>query len=125
MMQAAVAAGGASAAAMHFAVTCDEDELPCGADECLGVVLSAAVMLLDVSGIAEGEDDRRRLRTAIADYVDVVEGQPVPGRCRICGCVDDHACDPPCAWADAGHTLCDNPACLDAAGVAAIAESVS
>lgn len=34
--------------------------------------------------------------------------------CRVCGCTDDAACDPPCAWAD--DDLCDNPSCLEAAG---------
>lgn len=51
---------------------------------------------------------------------------PEPGRCRICGCTEDRACnrmadDPqpgwhqPCGWADHTQTLCDNPACLAAA----------
>lgn len=41
------------------------------------------------------------------------------GECRICGCTDDDACVVdlmgPCVWADDAHTLCDNPACLEAA----------
>lgn len=48
------------------------------------------------------------------------------GRCRVCGCTDDEACifdqdqdhERACAWADAGHTLCDNPACLASARAA-------
>jgi ParB family transcriptional regulator, chromosome partitioning protein len=43
----------------------------------------------------------------------------VAGRCRICGCVESHACDlgdgVPCSWADQTRTLCDNPACAAAA----------
>lgn len=34
--------------------------------------------------------------------------------CRVCGCSDDAACDPPCSWVD--DDLCDNAACLEAAG---------
>jgi hypothetical protein len=33
--------------------------------------------------------------------------------CRVCGCAEDRACDPPCAWAE--NDLCDNPKCLEAA----------
>lgn len=52
--------------------------------------------------------------------------QPERGRCRVCGCDDDHACVDlvpilkgsdqcrNCSWADHTHTLCDNPACLAA-----------
>lgn len=28
------------------------------------------------------------------------------GTCLVCGCTDDYACDPPCSWANANHTLC-------------------
>jgi hypothetical protein len=30
----------------------------------------------------------------------------LPGTCQKCGCTDDAACDPPCSWANAAHTLC-------------------
>jgi hypothetical protein len=30
----------------------------------------------------------------------------VPGICRECACTDDRACNPPCSWVDAKHTLC-------------------
>lgn len=36
-------------------------------------------------------------------------------RCRVCGCTEWQACvidGEPCAWADAGRTLCTNPACI-------------
>jgi hypothetical protein len=78
-MQAAVAAGGAAAALMHFAVTCDDDELPAAADECLEPMLCGALKLLDAAGLLEGEDDRRRLRTAIEDYISapaVIDAEP-------------------------------------------------
>jgi hypothetical protein len=29
-----------------------------------------------------------------------------PGTCRACGCTDERACPPTCAWADEGRTLC-------------------
>lgn len=32
----------------------------------------------------------------------------IPGICRVCGCTDDHACEVPCSWANARHTLCSN-----------------
>lgn len=28
------------------------------------------------------------------------------GVCRVCGCTEARACNPPCAWADWKHTLC-------------------
>jgi hypothetical protein len=50
---------------------------------------------------------------------------PQPGKCRICGCVEDQACiipstdgspnGQPCGWADETRTLCDAPACIAAA----------
>lgn len=52
------------------------------------------------------------------------EGARTGGRCRICGCTELAACtivsdaaeydERPCAWADAEHTLCDSPTCLEA-----------
>lgn len=30
-----------------------------------------------------------------------------PGRCVICGCVDEHACYTGCGWADETRRLCD------------------
>ncbi len=39
-----------------------------------------------------------------------------PGRCRVCGCTDDSACDLGagfvCWWIDAAHTLCSARRCL-------------
>lgn len=40
---------------------------------------------------------------------------PVPGVCRVCGCVEEAACqtaEGPCAWANEERTLCDSPDCL-------------
>lgn len=56
---------------------------------------------------------------AIADLT----GKPVTvvtllvgGRCRVCGCTDDQACELGagfhCWWVDAAHTLCSSPRCL-------------
>jgi len=28
------------------------------------------------------------------------------GRCRFCGCDDEHACKGGCAWANKAHTIC-------------------
>jgi hypothetical protein len=36
--------------------------------------------------------------------------------CSVCGCTDDRACDPPCAWVDTD--LCSNPDCVAAAELA-------
>jgi hypothetical protein len=44
--------------------------------------------------------------------------RPQRGTCRICGCSHFEPCEDGCGWADATQTLCDNPACLAAAGVA-------
>lgn len=30
----------------------------------------------------------------------------IPGICRRCYCTDRRACNPPCRWTDATHTLC-------------------
>ena len=30
---------------------------------------------------------------------------PAPA-CRVCGCTDEHACNPPCAWFDSTLSLC-------------------
>lgn len=32
--------------------------------------------------------------------------RPTAGRCVICGCTDDRACDPPCHWVDDTRMLC-------------------
>jgi hypothetical protein len=121
-MRAAAAAGGASAALISFAITCDDEaELRAAADECLVPILCAAVHVIDAAGILPGEEQRAALRDIIVDYVDPPEARP--GRCRICGCTEHHACtisglagdERPCGWADAGRTLCDNPNCLASA----------
>lgn len=31
-----------------------------------------------------------------------------PGICRVCGCTDANACDPPCSWANDDRTLCSS-----------------
>ena len=36
-------------------------------------------------------------------------------RCRMCGCTDDHACEPPCSWAPGRGNLCSS--CLAVAAV--------
>lgn len=42
----------------------------------------------------------RALRILVA-----VEG---PGRCVICGCTEDHACEPiPCSWMDPTRRICN------------------
>lgn len=128
VLRAAVAAGGASAALTSHVLHCDSDELAGAADECIELLLQATAAAIDAAGVLPGEDQRGRLRIAIADYVD----QPgEPGRCRICGCDDDHACvnqvpivpgssqKRNCSWADHTRTLCDNPTCLEKAGVTA------
>jgi hypothetical protein len=130
IMHAAVAAGGASAALMHFAIACaDKAEIRAAADECLEPLLRAALLAIGAAGFLPGEYERRRLKTAIEDYIDAPE--PVPGRCRVCGCAEVNACagvtddrfgKRNCAWADTSRTLCDNPACLEAARGVAPAE---
>lgn len=58
---------------------------------------------------------------------------PQPGKCRICGCTQERACQVavqpthggpvagapwgyrPCGWADQTKTLCDGPDCITAA----------
>lgn len=37
--------------------------------------------------------------------------EPTPGICRVCGCTEHDACDPPCHWVDIDETLCS--ACAD------------
>jgi hypothetical protein len=48
----------------------------------------------------------------------LLHGLHPAGRCRICGCTEDNACDPPCGWADSTATLCNSDACLAAAHAA-------
>jgi hypothetical protein len=51
-----------------------------------------------------------------------------PGRCRVCGCTEDHPCLSTedgvrvvaCAWLDTGRTLCSNVACVGAIPLAAL-----
>jgi hypothetical protein len=55
------------------------------------------------------------------------------GRCRVCGCTERRAClvatgsagefddRRACGWADASHTLCDNPHCIANAKPARVA----
>lgn len=52
-----------------------------------------------------------------------------PGRCRWCGCTDEHGCAMGCSWANRQATLCSECVDLDRAmrtraGRAAIAEVV-
>lgn len=125
IMHAAVAAGGASAALMHYSIACDDEaEIRAAADECLEPVLRSALLIIDAAGILPGETERATLQAAIVAYVDRPQ-DPREGTCRICGCTDTNACAPfkawdgtvrPCAWADEERTLCDNPSCLEAAG---------
>lgn len=42
----------------------------------------------------------------------------IPGTCRVCGCTENNACDPPCGWQDDTRTLCDNPECVMVAAAA-------
>ena len=44
-------------------------------------------------------------------------GAPDSGVCQFCGCTDDRACWPPCAWANVERTICDAQPCLDKAAV--------
>lgn len=70
LMRSAVAAGGASAALMSFSMTCDgEAECRAAASEALEPLLRAALFAIDAAGVLSGEDERRRLRAAIGDYV--------------------------------------------------------
>lgn len=39
----------------------------------------------------------------------------VPGRCRWCGCTDDHGCAMACSWVDHTYTLCSECWTLDEA----------
>lgn len=133
VLRAAVAAGGAAAALSSHVLNCDDDEIPVAADACLELLLRASLETLDASGVLPGEDDRARLRVALADYID--RPQPLAGgRCRICGCTDAAACiGVPiakgvfgnCSWTDPDRTLCSNPACLEKAGVGPKLEIVS
>lgn len=122
-MHAAVAAGGASAVLMSTAAhATDEREARTAAGECVDPLLRAIVHAIDAAAGVPGEDQRAALRDVITDFLDLPAlGQP--GRCRICGCVDQLACTEskdgewfgPCAWADETLTICDNPDCLAAA----------
>ena len=51
------------------------------------------------AAIGQGVDDARPEPTADDPLVD-------GGACRVCGCTDDDACVPTCAWADMEQTLC-------------------
>lgn len=53
----------------------------------------------------------------------------VPGRCRWCGCTQEHGCAMGCSWVDRTYTLCSECWPLDSAirtarGRKALAESV-
>lgn len=37
----------------------------------------------------------------------------VSGRCRWCGCTDEHGCGLGCSWANRSHTLCSACVPLD------------
>jgi hypothetical protein len=126
VLGAAVCAGGAAAALASHAIHCDDDELAAAADESLELLLRASLAAIDAAGVLPGEDERGRLRVAIADYVEREE--PEAGRCRICGCTETAACVgipvreghfANCSWADPSRTLCTNPLCLEKAGVLA------
>jgi hypothetical protein len=131
VLRAAVAAGGAAAALTSNVLHCTDDELAGAADQCLALLLQATLAALDAAGVLPDEHERRRLRIAIADYVDDAPG--APGRCRICGCTETSACVgipireghfANCSWADSSQTLCTNPVCLEKAG-APVQELVS
>lgn len=46
---------------------------------------------------------------------DTYKMEAIPA-CRVCGCGDEDACDPPCSWVE--DDLCSAPACLEAAAQA-------
>lgn len=70
---------------------------------------------------AEAARQAEKAPPAEAPVVPAPQEAAQVGRCRICGCTDDHACETPCSWADEAHTLCDNPDCV--AKAAALAPS--
>lgn len=39
-------------------------------------------------------------------FTDAYTAPMGPGTCRVCGCTDERACPPTCAWVDAERTLC-------------------
>jgi hypothetical protein len=128
VQRAGVTCSGVAAALGHYAIACTDDEIAAAADECIELVLQAALQTIDAAGVLPEEEERARLRQAISDYVD----RPQPGRCRICGCTEDRACTSVtavpgmlglrnCAWADDTQTLCDNPACIAKAAPEAVA----
>lgn len=43
-----------------------------------------------------------------ARIAEQLDGLPVVGVCRVCGCTDDRACPGGCSWADARHTICSS-----------------
>jgi hypothetical protein len=124
VLRAAIAAGGAAAALTSHVLNCVDDAIPEAADQSLELLLRAALEALDAAGVLDGEDDRARLRVALADYIERPQSL-AGGRCRICGCTETAACvGVPiakgvfgnCSWADASRALCSNPACLAQAG---------
>jgi hypothetical protein len=117
VQRAGVTCSGVAAALGHYAIACTDDEIAAAADECLELVLQAALQTIDAAGVLPDEEERARLRQAISDFID----RSQPGRCRICGCTEANACvdiKAPggevrnCAWTDPSFTLCDNPACI-------------
>lgn len=64
------------------------------ADDCLSPAPPDA---LDCDGV---DDGYRRPIDAMRDEL-VEQYTFTPQRCRLCGCTDMLACDPPCAWVDA------------------------
>lgn len=44
-------------------------------------------------------------------------------RCRMCGCTDNNACNPPCSWAPGRSNLCSS--CLVVAAVVAAWEEIA
>lgn len=65
---------------------------------------------------AHGAGQRAEIGAYSANPVPCVAVMYQRGRCRVCGCTEDRACDLGagfhCWWVDEAHTLCSSPKCV-------------
>lgn len=93
----------------HDALVGQIQEGPLDGSPCIAVLVELEDGDLDRIR-ASGHLWLRLMTTALPPWM--LEPVDVPGRCRVCGCTDDDACDPPCSWDDLDHTICS--ACVEA-----------
>lgn len=85
------------------------DDGHCTNGACFALKVEAAEKALSISSPSDEDEKPEVVPQAEAPAVGA-------GKCRVCGCTEDKACEGGCSWADEGQTLCTS--CVDKPAVA-------